>query len=84
MTTKGEVLDLHRAHPDWTSGAIAEHLGCDAAYVRSTFYRNGISIPRKGTDVRRLAERERCAAIAERMGALHIAEAIRAHSRRAV
>lgn len=81
MTTKHEVIALHKEHPDWTSGQIAWRLGCMAEYVSVTFRRNGLKLPNSrpglGTPQARLTERERCAIIAERMGSPEIAEAIR-------
>lgn len=46
MTTKHEVIAVHRAHPDWSAGDIAAHLGCMHEYVRATARRNGFSLPK--------------------------------------
>lgn len=45
MTTKHEVLALHREHPDWTGPQIAEKLDCTPEYVTATFRRNGLKLP---------------------------------------
>lgn len=45
MANKDQVISIHRQHPDWTSSMIAEELECDSAYVRATFYRNGMVLP---------------------------------------
>lgn len=67
MTTKREVLDLHAAHPDWNSVQIADVLGCMPEYVRSTFRRNGLTLPKaqSSSAAALAAERERCARRAE-------------------
>lgn len=46
MTTKQQVIDVHRAHRDWGAMQIAEHLGCCGGYVRATARRNRIRLPR--------------------------------------
>jgi hypothetical protein len=46
MTTKYQVMLLHRNHPDWSASRIARELGCHSAYVRSTAARNNLKIPR--------------------------------------
>lgn len=75
MTTKHEVIAIHKAHPDWTCGRIAAHLGCLPEYVSATFRRNGLSLPNSGK--KRLDQKEKHALIAERMGSPEIAAAIR-------
>lgn len=45
MANKQQVIELHRQHPNWGSGEIARVLDCDSAYVRATFYRNGMKLP---------------------------------------
>lgn len=72
MATKHQVIAMHRTHPGWTSGQIAEALGCDSAYVRSTFYRNGMSLPKyeRKPSALQMAERERCAEIVR----IHVAD----------
>jgi hypothetical protein len=47
MTTKHQVLDVLKAHPDWTSRQVADALGCMPEYVRSTADRNGIQIAKR-------------------------------------
>ena len=47
MTTKWDVIDLHRKHKRWTSSDIAQALGCGAAYVRATARRAGLTLPVK-------------------------------------
>ena len=74
MATKHEVIALHRQHPDWSSGRIAEELDCLPEYVRVTLQRNGIRA--RGLNINIIHERERCAAIARQHGAEHVAEAI--------
>ena len=81
MVTKDQVIETHRVNPNWGAVQIAKHLGCLPAYVRATAKRNGLVLPR-GTRSRpgenaTTVERERCAGIAERMGAPRIAKAIR-------
>lgn len=46
MTTKDEVIALHRRNPTWTAREIADALGCVPAYVRSTASRNGFKLPK--------------------------------------
>lgn len=41
MTTKHEVIAVYRAHPEWTTRQIADHLGCLREYVTATARRNG-------------------------------------------
>ncbi len=76
MATKTEVLDMHEAHPHWSSVRIAKELGCESSYVRATFYRCGLKLPASFV-AKTLEERDRCAAIAERMGRPDIATEIR-------
>lgn len=45
MTTKHEVIAVHRANPTWSPGDIAHHLGCISAYVRATARRNKLNLP---------------------------------------
>lgn len=47
MATKAQVLELHRKYPEWTSVDIAERLNCESAYVRATFYRNGLQLTKR-------------------------------------
>lgn len=54
MTTKHDVIRLHRRDPALTSVEIAELLGCSPEYVRATFKRNGLVLPHAG---RRIAPR---------------------------
>lgn len=79
MTTKHEVIALHREHPDWTGGKIAAHLGCLPEYVSATLRRNGMKLPNSGQPryLHRMVQREKFAIIAERMGAPEVAAAIR-------
>lgn len=78
MATKQQVFDLHAKNPRWTAAMIAEALRCDSAYVRSTFYRAGMKLPKAPRPVSAAAEeRERCAQIAERLGSPRIAAEIR-------
>ncbi len=78
MATKQQVFDLHAKNPRWTAAMIAEALRCDSAYVRSTFYRAGMKLPKAPRRISPTAEeRERCARIAERMGSSQIASEIR-------
>jgi len=58
MTTKHEVIALHRRFPDWSSTQIAERLGCSSAYVRATFYRNDLTFVRCHRSYR-IRERQR-------------------------
>lgn len=44
MTTKHEVINMHRRNPTWTGADIAQALGCSSAYVRATARRNGIAL----------------------------------------
>lgn len=44
MATKDQVIRLHLMYPQLNSVQIAERLGCDDAYVRATFYRNGLKL----------------------------------------
>lgn len=46
-TNKHQVITCHKLHPRWSSVQIAEHLGCCDAYVRATFKRNGLRLPRR-------------------------------------
>lgn len=46
MATKQQVISLHRKYPELNSSQIAERLGCHDAYVRATFYRNGLKFAR--------------------------------------
>lgn len=50
MANKKQVIELHKKNPDLTSVDIAEQLGCDSAYVRATFYRNGLTLPGNNGD----------------------------------
>jgi len=45
MANKRQVIDLHIKNPLWDSARIARELDCCDAYVRATFYRNGLSLP---------------------------------------
>lgn len=45
MANKQQVLELHARHPTMTAQQIAERLQCSDAYVRATFYRNGLTVP---------------------------------------
>lgn len=47
MATKDQVISLHRMHPQLNSVQIAERLDCEDAYVRATFYRNGLKLARR-------------------------------------
>ncbi len=80
MTTKHEVIAVHRDHPEWTSGRIAGHLHCTPEYVSATFRRNGLKLPNSGKKCyvdRFENQRERYALIAENLGSDIIAAAIR-------
>lgn len=46
MTTKDDVVRLHREHPDWCAAEIAAALGCESAYVRATARRNNLDLPK--------------------------------------
>lgn len=90
MTTKHEVLAYFRLHPEATSIQIAEALDCGDAYVRTTLTRTGLRLKdaRRGSKFPSsfasdrptliAKERDRCARLAERMGAKLVADAIRA------
>lgn len=45
MTTKDEVLAMHRRNPKWCAPEIARALRCTSAYVRKTARRNAITLP---------------------------------------
>ncbi len=47
MTTKHEVISLHKQHPEWPSVQIARELDCCDSYVRATFKRNGLKLMRR-------------------------------------
>lgn len=47
ITTKHQVLDILKSHPEWTSRQVADALGCMPEYVRSTAARAGVEIARK-------------------------------------
>ena len=46
MTTKHDVINLHRQNPTWTVRQLADELGCNPAYVRATASRCSLTIPR--------------------------------------
>jgi hypothetical protein len=45
MTTKQQVIDAHRKHPDWDDLMIALVLECEDEYVRATARRNSLILP---------------------------------------
>ena len=47
MTTKHEVIALHKARPDITARQAADHLGCGQHYVIATCRREGIKFALK-------------------------------------
>lgn len=78
MTTKHDVISMHKKAPEMTSGEIAKALGCLPSYVIATFHRNGLKLPHSGkVGSPRLREREACAKLAEAMGSPGVAKAIR-------
>lgn len=46
MANKYQVIDLHRKNPELSSVEIACRLDCCDAYVRATFRRNGLKLPK--------------------------------------
>lgn len=46
MATKEQVIEMNRAHPDWTARQIAEALGCGVEYVNATAHRNKLCLAR--------------------------------------
>lgn len=46
MTTKHDVIRVHREHPEWAAHQIAAHLGCLSGYVRKVAAREGLDLPK--------------------------------------
>lgn len=46
-TMRDKVVAVFRAHPDWTSQAIADAVGAESEYVRATLRRNGLKLARR-------------------------------------
>jgi hypothetical protein len=44
MTTKHDVIRVHREHPEWTARQIADDLDCSREYVSATARRNGLTL----------------------------------------
>jgi len=63
MTTKDEVIEVNRLHPDWPARAIADHLGCMTEYVNKVKHRYGVPIPTRKFVPPKLKRTERRAAL---------------------
>ena len=46
MASQDQVIALNQENPEWSAGAIAEHLGCSREYVQATGVRNGLRFAR--------------------------------------
>lgn len=80
MANRQQVIGLHKTHPEWTCGLIAKVLNCKPEYVACTIRRAGLKLPNsKGYKPlqKYVPIKERCARIAEDMGSVDIANAIR-------
>lgn len=47
MANKQQVIDLHKSDPTLTSVEIGRRLKCCDAYVRATFKRNSLKLPKR-------------------------------------
>lgn len=64
-TNKDEVIAVHRQHPDWYAGDIADFLDCQPEYVRATARRYDLVLPKANRNGGILRTTERGAAITD-------------------